>query len=59
MSEYPADVMPLYAEGYSLAEYLIQHGGRRNHVQFLDNALESASGRRRSTGITARPTWGR
>ena len=29
MTEYPQDVMPLYAEGYSLAEYLINHGGRR------------------------------
>ena len=31
MTEYPADVMPLYAQGYSLAEYLIQHGGRRKY----------------------------
>ena len=41
MTEYPPDVMPLYAEGYSLAEYLIQHGGRRKYVQFLDDALQS------------------
>ena len=24
MTEYPRDVMPLYAQGYSLAEFLIQ-----------------------------------
>ena len=41
MTDYPPDIMPLYAEGYSLAEYLIQHGGRRKYVQFLDDALES------------------
>jgi hypothetical protein len=41
MTEYPPDVMPLYAQGYSLAEYLIQHGGRRKYVQFLDDALAS------------------
>ncbi len=39
MTEYPPDVMPLYAQGYSLAEYMIQHGGRRKYVQFLDDAL--------------------
>ncbi len=39
MTEYPPDVMPLYAQGYSLAEYMIQHGGRRKYVQFLDEAL--------------------
>ena len=41
MTEYPPDIMPLYAQGYSLAEYLIQHGGRRKYVQFLDDALAS------------------
>jgi hypothetical protein len=41
MTEYPPDMMPLYAQGYSLAEYLIQHGGRRKYVQFLDDAMAS------------------
>ena len=41
MTEYPQDVLPLYAQGYSLAEYMIQHGGRRKYVQFLDDALGS------------------
>ncbi len=39
MTEYPQDVMPLYAEGYSLAEYLINHGGRRKFVGFLDEGM--------------------
>jgi hypothetical protein len=39
MTDYPHDIMPLYAEGYSLAEYLILHGGRRKYVQFLDEGL--------------------
>jgi hypothetical protein len=39
MTEYPADVMPLYAEGYSLAEYLIYHGGRRKFVAFLADGM--------------------
>jgi hypothetical protein len=37
----PSEIMPLYAEGYSLAEYLIQLGGRRKYVEFLDDALKS------------------
>jgi hypothetical protein len=39
MTEYPQDVMPLYAEGYSLAEYLINHGGRRQFVAFLAEGM--------------------
>lgn len=41
MREYPADVMPLYAQGYSVAEYLIQTGGRRKYVEFLGDGLKS------------------
>jgi hypothetical protein len=39
MTEYPRDVMPLYAQGYALSEYLIQHGGRRKYVEFLDEGM--------------------
>jgi len=41
MTEYPRDVMPLYAQGYSLAEFLIQQGGRRKYVEFLGDGLKS------------------
>ncbi len=39
MTEYPQDVMPLYAEGYSLAEYLIDHGGKKKFVAFLADGM--------------------
>lgn len=39
MKEYPSDVMPLYAEGYSLAEYLIRVGGRRKYVEFVGDGM--------------------
>ncbi|MCR4415143.1 MAG: hypothetical protein NUV77_22205 [Thermoguttaceae bacterium] len=39
MTEYPDDVMPLYAQGYSLADYLIQQGGRRKYVAFLAEGM--------------------
>ncbi len=41
MTEYPADMMPLYTQGYALAEFLIQRGGRRKYIHFLTAALKS------------------
>jgi len=40
MMEYPPDFMPLYAQGYSLAEFLIECGGRRKYVDFLGDGLK-------------------
>ncbi len=39
MKEYPADVLPLYSQGYSLARYLIERGGRHKYVQFVGEGL--------------------
>ncbi|MBN2217883.1 MAG: hypothetical protein JW719_10965 [Pirellulales bacterium] len=41
MTEYPPDVMPLYAQGLSLADFLIQQGGRRKFIVFLEDGLAS------------------
>ncbi len=41
MTEYPRDmqnVLTLYAEGYSLADYLVQQGGKSNFLKFLQFA---------------------
>lgn len=41
MKEYPEDmqnVLALYAEGYSLADFLVQHGGKVRYLQFLEDA---------------------
>lgn len=41
MTEYPTDmrdVMTLYAQGYSLADYLVQKGSRPRYLRFLDDA---------------------
>ncbi len=35
MKEYPQDVLPLYAQGHSLASFLIQQGGRKKFLQFV------------------------
>ena len=60
MTDYPPDIMPLYAQGYSLAEFLIETGGRRKYVEFLDDGLKSRRlVRRRPARTTASRTWGR
>jgi hypothetical protein len=41
MKEYPADVLPLYSQGYSLARYLIERGGRHKYVSFVTDGLAS------------------
>ena len=41
MREYPADVLPLYSQGYSLARYLIERGGRHKYVAFVGEGLVS------------------
>lgn len=39
MTEYPRDVLPLYAQGHSLATFLIQQGGRRKFVSFIAEGM--------------------
>jgi len=64
MREYPADVLPLYAQGYSLARYLIERGGRRRYVAFVGDGLDgndwaTALGRHYGVGDLAnlQQTW--
>ncbi|MBM3964713.1 MAG: hypothetical protein FJ308_06545 [Planctomycetes bacterium] len=40
MREYPSDIMPLYAQGYSLCAFLIAQGGPRQFVQFLERGMQ-------------------
>jgi hypothetical protein len=40
MKEYPADVMPLYSQGYSLARFLIGQGGKRKYLNYLADGLK-------------------
>lgn len=39
MTEYPQDVLPLYAQGHSLAMFLISQRGKREFMQFLEDGL--------------------
>jgi hypothetical protein len=39
MKEYPQDVMPLYAQGHSVAHYLIGRRGKRAFLEFLADGM--------------------
>lgn len=39
MKEYPQDVLPLYAQGHSLARYLIDQRGKRAFLSFLSDGM--------------------
>src|SRR5215471_21000646 len=41
MKEYPADVLPLYAQGYSLALFLIEQGSRQKFIDFVGQGMKS------------------
>ena len=43
MKEYPPDMMPLYAQGFALSEFLIQRGGRQKFLQFLGDGMQNES----------------
>lgn len=39
MRDYPRDILPLYAQGHSLANFLIQQGGKRKYIEFVEDGL--------------------
>ena len=40
MKEYPRDVLPLYAQGHSLAKFLIAQYGKSQFIKFLEDGLQ-------------------
>jgi hypothetical protein len=40
MKEYPHDVLPLYSQGHSLAQWLIEARGKRAFLEFLTDGLQ-------------------
>ena len=51
MKEYPNDILPLYAQGYSVARFLIQQRGHRHFVDFV------GAGLRQETAGRVAETW--
>jgi len=46
MREYPPDVMPLYAQGHSLASWLIESRGRKAFIEFLADGMSDENWQR-------------
>ena len=43
MTEYPSDVLPMYAQGYSVCRFLIAQKGPRTFIQFLQDYMQRPS----------------
>ncbi len=43
MTEYPADVLPMYAQGYSVCRFLIDQKGPRTFIRFLHDYMNQPS----------------
>lgn len=41
--EYPTDILPLYAQGYSLVCFLLTHGDKRKFVDFLSHGMKDGN----------------
>lgn len=41
MKEYPADILPLYSHGYSLARFFIEQGGKQKYVQYVGEGMRT------------------
>lgn len=41
MKEYPRDMLPLYAQGYSLTRYLVEQKGRKHFVKYLGAGMSN------------------
>lgn len=46
MKEYPADILPLYAQGHSLTQYLMESRGKQAFMAFLTDGLTDDNWRR-------------
>jgi hypothetical protein len=41
MKEYPPDILPLYSQGYSLARFFIEQGGKPKFVQYVGEGMQT------------------
>ncbi len=43
MKEYPHDIMPLYSQGHSVAQYLLYQGGKRKFVDYVGRGMDTGN----------------
>jgi len=42
MKDYPPDILPLYSQGYSLARFFIEQGGKPKFVQYVGEGMRTS-----------------
>ena len=57
MKEYPRDILPLYAQGHSLASFLMGQGGKQKFLAYLAEGMENEDWVTRRSGTTGSITW--
>jgi hypothetical protein len=50
MRRYPRQILPLYAQGYSVAKFLIHQGGKQRFVEYIGQGLRQDAMNRGSSG---------
>lgn len=53
MRSYPRQILPLYAQGYSVAKFLIFQGGKQRFVEYIGKGLKQDEMNRGSAGWSA------
>ncbi|MCO8121746.1 hypothetical protein NHH03_08360 [Stieleria sp. TO1_6] len=43
LTEYPSDMLPMYAQGYSVCRFLIEQSGPKRFISFLEDYMRSPS----------------
>lgn len=43
LKDYPGDILPLYAQGHSVVQFLLDQGGPRKFVSFLEDGMRTGS----------------
>ncbi len=43
LKEYPKDILPLYAQGHSVVQFLLDQGGPRKFVAFLEDGMRNGA----------------
>lgn len=43
LTEYPSDMLPMYAQGYSVCRFLVEQSGPRQFIAFLEDYMRSQS----------------
>ena len=58
LTEYPNDMLPMYAQGYSVCRFLIAQSGPRQFIEFLEDYMRQTSSRNTAWTDNVRKYYG-